>query len=70
MVQQGSQLLLVWVQLLFLHHYQTLPTLLGLSIVRKVLSNKMMVGLLSKTDPGSIAQLIQAVERAARQNGV
>lgn len=49
---------------------QTLPTLVGLSIVRSVLSNKMMVGLLSKTDPGSIAQLIQAVERAARQMGV
>jgi len=49
---------------------QTLPTLVGLSIVRSVLSSKLMVGLLSKTDPGSVAQLIQAVERAARQMGV
>ena len=49
---------------------QTLPALLGLSIVRYVLGSPKLVGLLSKTDPGSVAQLIQGVERAARQFGV
>ena len=49
---------------------QTLPALLGLTIVRQVLGNPFFVGLLSKKDPGSIAQMIQAVERAARQYGV
>ena len=49
---------------------QTLPALLGLTIVRKVFENSFLVGLLTKTDPGRIAQLIQGVERAARQFGV
>ena len=49
---------------------QTLPALIGLSIVRKVFENSFLVGLLTKTDPGRIAQLIQGVERAARQFGV
>jgi len=49
---------------------QSLPVLFGLGVVRAVLQSPKLVGLLSKTDPGSIAQLIQGVERAARQLGV
>tara|TARA_R100000149_G_C5880021_1_gene144818 strand:- start:102 stop:3527 length:3426 start_codon:yes stop_codon:yes gene_type:complete len=49
---------------------QTLPALLGLTIVRTALGNPRFVGYLSKTDPGSIAQAIQILERAARQYGV
>ena len=49
---------------------QTLPALIGLGIVRKVFENSFFVGLLSKTDPGSVAKLIEAVVQAARQFGV
>jgi len=49
---------------------QTLPALLGLTIVRTALGNPSFVGLLSKTDPGAISQAIQILERAARQYGV
>jgi len=49
---------------------QTLGPLTGLLILRTVLGNPKFVGLLTKSDPGSIAQMIQAVERAARQFGV
>jgi len=49
---------------------QTLPALIGLGIVRKVFENSFFVGLLSKTDPGSVAKLIEAVAQAARQYGV
>ena len=40
--------------------------MVGLSIVRKVFENSFLVGLLTKTDPGRIAQLIQGVERAGK----
>ena len=49
---------------------QTLPALIGLSIVRTLLGNAKLVGLFSKTDPGSVAQLIEATTQAARQFGV
>ena len=49
---------------------QTLPALLGLTIIRGLLGSPKFVGLLSKKDPGSIAQMIQMMERAARQYGV
>ena len=49
---------------------QTLPALLGLTIVRGLLGSPKFVGLLTKGDPGSIAQMIQMMERAARQYGV
>ena len=48
----------------------SLKPLLGLVIARTALSNPRFVGLLSKNDPGSIAQAVQIMERAARQYGV
>ena len=49
---------------------QSLRPLLGLSIVRLAFQSPRFVGYLSKTDPGSVAQAIQILERAARQYGV
>lgn len=49
---------------------QTLPAIVGLAIVRKVFELPWFVGMLTKTDPGSIALLIEATAQAARQLGV
>jgi len=49
---------------------QTLPAIVGLAIVRKVFELPWFVGMLTKTDPGSIALLIEATTQAARQLGV
>jgi hypothetical protein len=47
-----------------------LPTVAGLAVMRNIFSRPSVIALMTKTDKGSIAKLIQAFERAARQEGV
>tara|TARA_R100000544_G_scaffold35234_1_gene22475 strand:+ start:3443 stop:6679 length:3237 start_codon:yes stop_codon:yes gene_type:complete len=44
-----------------------IPTIAGLALMRTIFSKPSIVGLLAKKDPGSIARVIQAFERSARQ---
>jgi hypothetical protein len=48
----------------------TLPTLAGLAIMRQLLSDPRFVGIMLKTDKGSIKQAIQMARRAAGLAGV
>ena len=48
----------------------TLPTLAGLAVVRQLFSSPRFVGLMLKTDKGSISQAIQMARRAAGLAGV
>ena len=54
---------------IILNPLATLPVIASLGILRMVFSSPKFVGLLTKTDSGSIQQLIQMLERAARQAG-
>jgi len=47
-----------------------LPTVLGLAVMREVFSNPTIVGLLAKTDKGSIAKVLDAFEQSLRQLGI
>ena len=49
---------------------QMLPVVAGLAIVRNVLSKPGWVKLMTKTDQGSVMQMIDAFEKAARQEGI
>ena len=48
----------------------TLPTLFGLAVIRQLFSSPGFVGLMLKTDKGSISQAIQMARRAAGLAGV
>ena len=48
----------------------TLPTLAGLAVIRQLFSSPTFVGLMLKTDKGSISQAIQMARRAAGLAGV
>jgi hypothetical protein len=48
----------------------TLPTLAGLAVMRQLFSDPRFVGLMLKTDKGSISQAIQMARRAAGLAGV
>ena len=48
----------------------TLPTLAGLAVIRQLFSSPRFVGLMLKTDKGSISQAIQMARRAAGLAGV
>jgi len=47
-----------------------LPTVLGLAVMREVFSNPTIVGLLAKTDKGSVAKVLDAFEQSLRQLGI
>jgi hypothetical protein len=47
-----------------------LPTVAGLAILREVFSNPKIVGLLGKTDKGSVLQVLDAFEQSLRQLGI
>lgn len=47
-----------------------LPTVLGLAVMREVFSNPAIVGLLAKTDKGSVAKVLDAFEQSLRQLGI
>jgi hypothetical protein len=49
---------------------QMLPVVAGLAIVRNAFSRPGLVKLMTKTDQGSIMQVIDAFEKAARQEGI
>ena len=47
-----------------------LPTVAGLAVLREVFSNPKIVGLLGKTDKGSVLQVLDAFEQSLRQLGI
>ena len=47
-----------------------LPTVAGLAVLRELFSNPKIVGLLGKTDKGSVLQVLDATEQALRQLGI